>query len=141
MSALNAVTKEIITITNEAYINSQTVCQLLWKIAGIVGHGPITIILDNARYQKCALVCQYAETLGIELLYLPPYSPNLNLIERFWRFVKKECLYSNYYENFNLFKSAIRNCIDTAHKIQREKLESLLSWKFQSFSKVQISAV
>jgi hypothetical protein len=53
--------------------------------------GPITLVLDNARYQKCQLVWAVAETLQIELLYLPAYSPNLNLIERLWKFVKKQC--------------------------------------------------
>jgi transposase len=47
--------------------------------------------------QKCALVQALARGLGIELLYLPAYSPNLNLIERFWKWVKKKCLYSKYY--------------------------------------------
>ena len=49
----------------------------------------LTIVLDNARYQRCALVQSLAQSLGIELLFLPAYSPNLNLIERFWKFVKK----------------------------------------------------
>jgi hypothetical protein len=37
---------------------------------------PITLVLDNARYQKCALVQGLAASLGIELLYLPGYSPS-----------------------------------------------------------------
>jgi transposase len=53
---------------------------------------PITRFLDNARYQKCALVMTTAADLQIELCFLPTYSPNLNLIERLWRFVKKEYL-------------------------------------------------
>ena len=52
----------------------------------------ITLILDNARYQKCNIVWALAESLKIELLYLPSYSPNLNLIERLWKFVKKQLL-------------------------------------------------
>jgi len=54
------------------------------------------LVLDNARYQKCHLVQNLAATLNIELLFLPTYSPNLNLIERLWKFVKKKCLYSIY---------------------------------------------
>jgi len=57
---------------------------------------PIVLILDNARYQKCEPVWMLARDLKIELLYLPPYSPNLNLIERLWKFVKKKSLYSIY---------------------------------------------
>ena len=56
----------------------------------------MTVILDNARYQRCALVQTVAQELRIELLYLPTYSPNVNLIERLWKFVKKQCLYSKY---------------------------------------------
>ncbi len=61
---------------------------------------PIVLILDNARYQKCQIVWLLACELNIELLYLPSYSPNLNLIERLWKFVKKKCLYSIYYADF-----------------------------------------
>lgn len=141
LGAVNAVTKEIITVTNETYINSESLCQLLFKIARRGGKVPITIVLDNARYQKCQLVQDYAKTLGIELCYLPSYSPQLNLIERFWRFVRNECLYSKYYANFSDFKAAILNCISTANTDKKEKLESLLTLNFQSFKKVNVLAV
>ena len=59
----------------------------MWKLAAS-GLG-ITIICDNARYQKCAIVFEAAEELGITFLYLPSYSPQLNLIERLWKFVRK----------------------------------------------------
>jgi len=141
LGALNAVTKEIITITNETYINAESVCQLLLKISRLGINVPITIVLDNAKYQKCQLVQNYAAALNIELLYLPSYSPNLNLIERFWRFVKGDCLYSKYYEKYPEFKTAIENCIATAHTDHREELESLLTWNFQTFKNVQFLAV
>ena len=57
---------------------------------------------------KNAIVMELANTLNIELL---TYPPNLNLIERLWKFVKKKCLYSKYYDNFELFKQAINNCL------------------------------
>jgi len=82
---------------SETYINAQCVCELLLMIAQRYGSTPITIVLDNARYQRGKLVQGFAASLGIDLLFLFSYSPNLNLIERFWRFVKKKCLYSNYY--------------------------------------------
>jgi hypothetical protein len=78
LGALNVVSKEIITVTNETYINADSVCLLLAEIAKLGLKTPITIILDNARYQKCALVQNYAAALNIELLYLPSYSPNVN---------------------------------------------------------------
>ena len=89
-AALNAITLEIIPIINETYINSESCCKLLLKIASTNLSVPITLVLDNARYQKCKLVQDFAASLGMELLYLPSYSPNLNLIERYWKFVKKQ---------------------------------------------------
>jgi transposase len=141
LGALNAVTKEVLTITNETYINSESVCLLLAKIALHYAGKPITIFLDNARYQRCQLVQNYAAALGITLVFLPSYSPNLNLIERYWRFVRKNSLYSKYYEHFADFKDAIANLIDTAHVERLPELETLLTWNFQSFTKVQISTV
>lgn len=138
LGLINAVTHEIITVTNETYINSNTVCQLLTKISELKLKIPITIVLDNAKYQKCYLVQNFAEMLEIELLYLPSYSPNLNLIERLWKYVKKECLYSKYYSSFDKFKYAIEKCIDSANTNieEKNKLKSLMTWKFQSFKNV-----
>ena len=80
LGALHAITHELITITNETYITSTEVCALLRKIAAAHVDQIITVVLDNARYQRCAKVQECAQVLGIELLFLPPYSPNLNLI-------------------------------------------------------------
>ena len=89
---------------------------------------PITLVLDNSRYQKCALVQALASSLGIELLYLPGYSPNLNLIERLWRFVRKQSLDSIYYEDFARFTAAIDQCLGdlpTVHKGEMATLRGL----------------
>jgi transposase len=141
LGAVDAVTKEIFTVTNDTYINAESVCRLLTNITSRYAGEMITIVLDNARYQKCKLVLQHALNLGVELLYLPSYSPNLNLIERLWRFVRKECLYSKYYPKFDGFKKTIADCIQNAYTKSRDKIETLLSWDFQSFTKVKISTV
>jgi transposase len=90
LAALNAINHEVITVTNDSYINALSVCELLGKLAALNLSIPITLVLDNARYQKCQLVQDLAKSLDIELLYLPSYSPNLNLIERLWKFVKNQ---------------------------------------------------
>lgn len=136
LGALNAVTHEVLTITNETYITSIEVCDLLRKIAIVSADVPVTLVLDNARYQRCRLVQDLAAELQIELLYLPPYSPNLNLIERLWKFVKKKCLYSKYYETFTTFKGAIETTLAQLHTTYKQEVVSLLSWKFQSFSEI-----
>jgi len=137
LGALNAVTHELITIINDAYINSQSVCDLLWKIARLNLQTPVTLVLDNARYQRAGIVQQLAAKLKIELLFLPPYSPNLNLIERLWKFVKKQCLYSRYYAEFQTFSSAIIDCLQETQSTYKQQLDSLLTLEFQTFKKSQ----
>lgn len=140
LGALNAITHELITVTNDTYINAESFCALLYQLAALNLSVPITLVLDNARYQKCAVVATVAAGLHIELLYLPAYSPNLNLIERLWKFVKKECLYSKYYADFATFKAAIQKCLSETHSTHKAALDSLLALNFQTFEKTQIVA-
>lgn len=137
LGALDVITHELISVTNDTYINALSVCELLRKLRERFPDIPITLILDNARYQKCRLVWEFASKLNIELLYLPPYSPNLQLIERLWKFVKKKCLYSHYYADFETFKSAISKCLSHTHDLYKEELDSLLTLKFQNFKHVE----
>lgn len=137
LGALNAITHELISVTNDTYITSKEVCELLYKLAALPVDVPITVFLDNALYQKCRLVMLTAASLQIELCFLPTYSPNLNLIERLWRFVKKECLYSTYYPSFEPFKSAIVNCLNNTHTKHKPALDTLLTLHFQLFEKTQ----
>ena len=138
LGALNAINHELITVVNDSYINAYSFCDLLWDISRRYTNIPVTLVLDNARYQKCALVFYFAKLLDIELLYLPAYSPNLNLIERLWKFVKKTCLYSKYYEDFTAFKGAISECLNQTHTKHKKELDTLLSLRFQTFTKEQI---
>jgi hypothetical protein len=101
---------------------------------------PITLVLDYARYQKCALVQGLAASLGIELLYLPGYSPNLNLIERLWRFVRKQSLDSTYHEDFTQFRAAIDGCLDNLSTGHKSEMKTLLTHKFQMFEDVPLLA-
>jgi transposase len=136
LGAFNAITQQLMTVTNETYINADSVCLLLQKVADLAYNVPITFILDNTRYQRCAKVIALAATLQIELLFLPPYSPNLNLIERVWRFVKKTCLYAHYYESYTSFKDSIETCLREADGKHKQDLATLCSLKFQSFKNI-----
>ena len=133
LGALNAVTHKLLMVTNNAYINAQSVCELIKLIAESHKNTAITLVLDNARYQKCALVQVLAKSLGIELLYLPPYSPNLNLIERIWKFTKRHCLNSKYYENFASFSAAISTFLGQMNTTHADELQTLLTHNFQKF--------
>ena len=133
LGALDPITKELIKIVNRTYVTSTTVCELLSMIAERYKDRIITVVLDNARYQKCKLVSETAASLNIELLFLPTYSPNLNLIERLWRLVKKECLYSKYYRTSNDFEAGIVDCIEQINSTKKERLETLITFNFQLF--------
>lgn len=135
LGAIDAISLQLFTVCNETYINANCICEMLRKLAAHYAGTPITIVLDNARYQKCKIVTALALELGIELLYLPPYSPNLNLIERLWRLVKKEVLYCKYYPNFASFKASIEECLKDVNATKRQKLVTLLTLKFQMLEK------
>ena len=140
LAALDAVDHTLTTICNETYINATTVCQLLELLAKQYAGEAIYIILDNARYQRCHLVHQTAVALGIHLVFLEPYSPNLNLIERLWRFVKKQVLYNKYYSNFDAFKVAVSTCLEKiTHGKYAAELQALLTLKFQTFAHSKIN--
>ena len=140
LGAFNAMTHELIRVTNDKYITATTVCELLHKIAALNLGMPITLVLDNARYQHCRLVQDLASTLGIELLFLTSYSPNLNLIERLWKFVKKEVLNSRHQGSFAEFKQAIDRCLDELPTTHRAAMRTLMTLKFQTFENVSMLA-
>jgi transposase len=141
LAALHAVSHKLIQVSNHSYINADTVCLLLRAVANAAVPGvPITLVLDNARYQKCAMVADLAKQLGVELLYLPSYSPNLNLIERVWKFVKAEYLRSTYYAKYDEFTAAIQGGLDDLPTKHKEAMDSLLTHNFQTFENVSLLA-
>jgi transposase len=140
LGALDAVTRELVAVTNTTVVNALTMCDLLREIAARGLAEPVTLVLDNARYQKCALVQDLAKALGIELLFLPGYSPNLNLIERLWRFIKRDALYGRYHATFADFKGAIEGTISHLDGKHKDKVASLLTLNFQVFDNVSLLA-
>jgi len=133
LAALDAISHRVIRVSNHAYINAESVCALLREVAAAGGKWPITLVLDNARYQKCQVVKALAASLGIELLYLPSYSPNLNLIERLWKFVKKECLGCRVLATYEAFTQAIDECLTNLNMRHKHQMKTLLNLKFQLF--------
>ena len=132
LGALNYITKAVTTVTNDTYITAAEVCELLGKISLEYVGKPIHIILDNARYQKCKVVQELADQLKINLVYIPPYSPNLNLIERLWKFVKGK-LRTKYYDQFEFFQGKIDSIIERTGKEDKHAIDSLISGKVQLF--------
>ncbi|WP_371128822.1 transposase [Nitrosomonas sp. Nm132] len=72
----------------------------------------------------------YLNDSKIKLVFLPLYAPNLNLIERYWKFFKKKILYGCYYETFSLFKSTCEAFFTSSDHYKAE-LRTLLADNFQ----------
>ena len=140
LGAWNAVTRELVAITNTTVVNSETMCELLRAIAARGLVGPVTLVLDNARYQRNALVQGLAKELGIALLFLPSYSPNLNLIERLWRFMKRKAAYGRYHPTFADFRAAIEEVLGGISTTNADKLTTLMTLNFQEFEDVSLLA-
>ena len=133
LGVVNAITKEILTFSNTTYITAETIVAFLKQLKEHYGDMPLKIVLDNARYQHCRLVEAAAQQLNITLLFLPSYSPNLNIIERLWKFAKKKVLYAKYYETPARFHQAINDFFETVNQKYKGDLKTLLTLKFQFF--------
>jgi transposase len=140
LGAWNALTRELIAVTNTAAVNADTMCESLRAVAARGLIGPITLVPDNARYQRDAIVQGLATELGIELLLLPSYSPNLNLIERVWRFTRRKAAYGKYHPTFAEFRAAIRQVLDGAPTEHANELKTLMTLNFQVFDDVSLLA-
>ena len=140
LGAWNACSNALVSVTTDTVVNAETMCVLLVKIAKLGLQGPVRVVLDNARYQHCAMVIELATIMNIELLFLPSYSPNLNLIERLWKFVKKQVLYGRHYNSFAEFRGAINGCLGKITTDHRKPLETLMTHKFQTFDNVSFLA-
>jgi transposase len=140
LGAWNATTRELVAVTKTTVVNTETMCELLRQIVARGLQGPITLVLDNARYQRNAVVQERAAQLGITLLFLPSYSPNLNLIERLWRFLKRRAVYGRYHPTFAEFKAAIEDTMAGLSTIHADQLTSLMTFNFQRFENVSLLA-
>ena len=139
LSALDVTDIEVISVYGGTYVNSETVIQLLNSIRSFYPDEIINIVLDNARYQIAKIVQERAKELNIKLHYLPTYSPNLNLIERFWKFLKKKVLAGKYYETKEEFSKAFLDFLtDVNDGKYNFELDTLLTYKFQDLTKLAV---
>lgn len=132
--AINAETHEAIVMECEQ-LDAKTAIRLLEKIES---HYPeadtIQIITDNAGYYRAKEIKEYLKTSRIRIEYLPPYSPNLNLIERLWKFMRKQVLYNRYYPTFLAFRRELLTFFERLSEELADSLHSLMTLNFNLFS-------
>jgi transposase len=91
----------------------------------------IHIICDNGRSNKNKDIRQYLETSRIKIHYLPPYSPNLNAIERLWKIMREHVTYNKYYPRFIEFKDKVHEFFSTTVHEIGDVLKSRINDKFE----------
>lgn len=123
-----------ITVLQEEKINTQAMIRLLTQLEEKQKRGKLFIILDNAGYNHSkALKGFLHKHKRLHFIFLPAYSPNLNVIERLWLFFHKKVLYNHYYETFPQFKKAIEQFFKTINQYNSD-LKSLLTDNFKPLS-------
>lgn len=127
--ACNVENAEVI-IHEDVSVNAQSTIELFDKMQIHQRKGKLFVIADNAKYYRSNLVSAYLkENNRVQLIFLPSYSPNLNLIERLWKFYKKKILYDKYYETFKEFKQQTKIFFENI-EIYKEELINLLKDNF-----------
>lgn len=115
-------------------VNAQSTLVLFQKIEHKYENAKmIYIVCDNARYYKSRLIQEYLARSRIKMISLPPYSPNLNLIERFWEFFRRKVLNNRYYETFSEFVRSCKNFFRCRKKYKAE-LRTLMTENFHLFT-------
>ena len=132
LGALDYVTKAVTRVCDDKKMDSARVIALLEKVAEAYAGREVTLVMDNAKYQRNRAVLERAEELGIAILFIPPYSPNINLIERLWRMVKSE-LRKRSWHDFDEFKRTIDGLVDSTTGENRERVETLIGERVQLF--------
>lgn len=135
--AYNPMTKEVITIDYEENTTSKHNIELVKKIIKCSPNKrKITLILDNASMNKSKDFKDFIYNCDIEIIlfFLPPYSPNLNLIERLWKYSKKKILSNRYYKTFLRFKTVLEDFFENKINFLKNELETLMTNNFQIFT-------
>ena len=120
-----------VVVREDKSINAQSTIALLGQMIEGQPLGLLYVVLDNARYYRSRLVREFLEeNPRVQFVFLPPYSPNLNIIERLWKFFKKEITYNKYHEKFSVFKEKSMGFFQNIEKYKPE-LQTLMTDNFE----------
>ena len=117
-------------IQEDQTLNAESTIRFFQKIEkAYPGKQRVHVFCDNAPYYRNKTVQQYLKTSKVFLHFLPPYSPNLNPIERLWKWMKERVIYNTYYESFEDFKEAVFGFFAVLSAVP---MESILGLAFRS---------
>lgn len=110
--AIDMITHKIV-IHEDKTLNAEATIRFFQKIEkAYPSKARVHVFCDNAPYYRNKAVKHYLETSKVVLHFLPPYSPNLNPIERLWKWLKERVIYNTYYEDFEDFRDAVFGFFD-----------------------------
>lgn len=131
LGALERGTHRLTRLATAATCNFRMVIRFCDKLLeAYADKARIIVILDNATYFHAKLVSQHILGAPIEFWFLPSSSPNLNLIERLWKFAKGKLVKDHYYPTFGAMQRAARRLCANLSKHESE-LASLLTDRFR----------
>jgi len=114
-----SLNKMKVSVREYETIDGEAMIRFFKDLESEASSGQIHVILDNAAVHKNRKLIDYLKTSRIKLHYLPPYSPNLNPIERLWKIFRETTLYNRYFEKSSDFFAAVRKFFaDTVHRIR-----------------------
>jgi transposase len=128
-AALNAHSPTQVQVDETDCVNAQSTQRLYQKLLAAHPDGPVYVICDNARYYKNKALTEWLHGQRLVQVFLPPYSPNLNLIERLWKLLRRKIIDPHFYRTKGAFKAAVLAFFSRLDEYGDE-LASLLTLKF-----------
>ena len=134
LNLFGAIELESMAVTHAHYdtINSESMCDFLERVKLSYPKGPIHLILDQGPYNRSRATQEKAKLLGIEIHLLPPYSPNLNAIERLWRVMNEATRNNVYFKSSKDFKKAILSFFTERWHLIKEEMRSSMNDNFRT---------
>lgn len=133
IGACSAYGDDFIYDSSQDKVDQYAIAMFLAKVRNKIKSGKVTIVLDNAACHKTPYVRDSAKKLGIELLYLPVASPNLNIIERVWKFTKKTFIANTVFSSLDELESHLKKSLSSLKYKHKKNMRSLLTLNFQHF--------
>jgi transposase len=135
--AYNPISADVI-VREDKTITGQSTIELLKQVSTFYQgtKSILYVFADNGKANKSRAVKEWLDQQSfIKMIYLPPYSPNLNLIERLWKFMRKKVISTKYYPELKDFKKAFKDFFDNIDQYKQE-IKSFIGMKFKTFSEI-----